>query len=99
VDGEVEDLKSPRVRGALRDITEKGLGITGIPARIGEIKNLVIPTDKFLDEEEISFEAECRWAKEETKQGQWSAGFQITKISEKGLEDLRNLIRSLAFHD
>jgi uncharacterized protein (DUF433 family) len=83
----------PEIVGTLSDITEKGIAIAGIEAKVGEISTLVIPADNFVGADPIEFEAKCRWAKE-TESGEWFAGFQIARISTKSLEDLKGLIQS-----
>ena len=93
----IYEATRPEVKGTLRDITEKGVGITGISARVGEVKTLVIPAETFIEADKIVFEAKCAWAQTEGTEDQYSAGFQITSISEQCLEDLRSLIRSVCF--
>jgi uncharacterized protein (DUF433 family) len=93
----IYEATRPEVKGTLRDITEKGVGITGIPARVGEVKILVIPAETFTEADKIVFEAKCAWAQTEGTDDQYFAGFQITSISEECLEDLRSLIRSVCF--
>jgi len=87
----------PESRGLLSNITEKGMAITGMAARIGETKILVIPSGDFIEADSIALEARCQWAEEERDTGEGLAGFQITRISEKCLDDLRRLIQSLPF--
>jgi uncharacterized protein (DUF433 family) len=93
----IYEATRPEVKGTLRDITEKGVGITGIPARVGEVKTLVIPAETFIQADKIVFEAKCAWAQTEGTEDQYFAGFQITSISEECREDLRSLIRSVCF--
>ena len=94
---EIYERTRPEIKGKLRDITEQGVGITGIEARAGEVKSFVIPAEKFIDVDRIVFEAECIWTKREEPNGQFSSGFRIARISEQCLNDLRALIRSVAF--
>ncbi len=85
------------MRGRLRDITEKGMNITGIDARLGEVKQFVIPCQDYLDVSSIHFEAECRWLLPKKDEAFSLAGFQITQISRKDLTELRRLIGCLTF--
>ncbi len=96
---EIYETKSPEINGMLSDVTEKGIGITGMAARIGETKTLVIPAGDFIEADPILIEARCQWAEKDKDSGEWLAGFQITRISEKCLDDLRRLIQSLPFFD
>ena len=87
----------PDKRGLLRDVTDKGIGIIGIEATSGATKGFLIPTDRFFDGDPIEFQARCIWAKKDAG-GEWTAGFQITNISERCLDDLRRLIHALSLH-
>jgi len=94
---DVYEFKRPEISGVLTDVTERGVGISGMSASIGQIKKLVIPVADFIEADSITFEAECRWADKDRETGEPLAGFEITKISEKCLKDLRRLIQSLPF--
>ncbi|MGO9568495.1 MAG: hypothetical protein ACLP5H_13225 [Desulfomonilaceae bacterium] len=89
--------KHPEIKGILSDITEKGIAITGIAARVGEAKTFVIPPGDFIEAEPVLLEARCQWAEKDKDSGEWIAGFGITRISAKCLDDLRRLIESLPF--
>ncbi|MGB6066145.1 MAG: PilZ domain-containing protein [Desulfomonilaceae bacterium] len=86
----------PNRQGRIRDVTEKGIGITGIQARIGEVISLMIACRPFLDVDNIWLEAECRWIDARKSPREWYGGFQITKISPKDLSNLRQLIQLLS---
>ncbi len=94
---DVYELKRPEISGMLIDVTERGVGISGLPATRGQIKRLVIPASDFIEADSITFGAECRWSDKDKETGEPLAGFEITKISEKCLKDLRKLIQSLPF--
>ncbi len=83
-------------KGRICEVTERGVGITGVPARIGQVKSFVIACRPFLDVENIRLEAECIWMNAGKKTEEWYGGFQITKISPKHLKNLRELIRLLS---
>jgi len=91
----IYECEKPDQKGLLRDVTERGLGIIGIEARIGEVKCLVIPCRGFLDVDHIWFEAECMWSQAGKPPDRWAGGFQITKISKEDLNRLRELIQFL----
>lgn len=92
------ESEHPEIRGTLRDVTVRGVGIAGIKARIGEVKTLVISAENFIGIEQITFEAECRWARKETDTGEWYAGFQIIAISERCSDELGRLIEAASFY-
>ncbi|MBI5251614.1 MAG: PilZ domain-containing protein [Desulfomonile tiedjei] len=91
----VYDDARPQQQGMLRDITEKGIGITGIQARIGEIKTLAIVCGEYFGGNDIRLEAECRWVEHDPSGDSWQAGFQIIKISKENLVQLRRLVGTL----
>ena len=82
----------PQFQGEIRDLTERGIGVTGIESQVGEIKSFVIPCRKLIKLENIWFEAECLWVNSAIKDNHVVAGFQITKISKDCLVRLRQLI-------
>jgi DNA-binding response OmpR family regulator len=92
----IYEPEHPEVKGALQDITDKGVGIVGIRARVGEVKTFVIPTGKLMKGEDIWFEAVCLWSQKHGAEGRPAAGFQIRKISEESLQTLRELVRVLS---
>lgn len=95
----VVETNNPESSGHVRDVTEKGLQITGIPAEVGEIKKFTLMPENFNEAPPFSLEAECRWSIPGDGPGQPSAGFEITNISKEDVVQLRNLIKSLTFGD
>jgi hypothetical protein len=87
------------ITGILSNITEKGIAITGISAGVGDTKTFVIPTENFIKSDPVMFQARCQWIERERDTGEWLAGFEITIIAKKCLNDLRSLIESLPFLD
>jgi len=89
---QVHDLKQPAILGMVRDITEKGVGLSGIEAEIDEIRHLVVLGDPLEQVPPFEFQAKCRWSNRGTQPANWEAGFEITQITEENLEKLRKLI-------
>lgn len=81
----------------LNDITEAGVGISGIAARIGEIKTIVVLGDEHGIVTPFEFQAECRWSGTQEPDGMPCAGFRITKISDKDYRTLREFIGQYTF--
>ncbi len=88
---EKKDLKK---KGMLRDITEKGLGVRGLPTEVGKTRTFVIAPADHLDIDPLVFDVRCRWTKKGLND-EPVAGFEITKISGPTLRELRKLIRLL----
>lgn len=84
----------PETVGQIRDITEHGLGISGIDANLGETKTFSVFPNEFVTVQPFSFKAECRWLEKRGPEDSFG-GFQVTEISQESLERLRQLIREL----
>jgi hypothetical protein len=93
----IYDPERPEVKGKLRDITDRGLGVIGVESSVGETRSFVIPCRKFIKMENIWLEAECLWTDPATEDEQTVAGFQIIAISEENMTRLRRLITFLSF--
>ena len=82
------------------DLTDKGVQVVGIAAKVGDKKSLIIKAGGLNQKiEPCVFNAECRWVKEDHKKGRSIAGFEITDISYKDLQVLHQVINVLAFCD
>jgi hypothetical protein len=89
------DANDTTLEGHVRDITAKGLQVAGLKVKTGDTRNFLIRPDDVAEVPPFTFEAECRWAKNEAAEGDVVAGFEITDISTEGLTQLKMLIRSL----
>jgi hypothetical protein len=88
----VYDRSNRGSKGAIKDISEKGLGVRGIAGVVGESKTLSILGDDFGLVDPFEVEAECRWVGAEGPDGPQVAGFQIIAISDEDLIKLQELI-------
>ncbi|GEM_PF-3862901 len=93
----VYEDKNPDMVGFLSDVTDKGIGVAGLHAKVGEITTLVIVEDECDVVEHCKFQAACRWVSKVALTGEYLAGFEIKNISQQALEDLRKLIRTGTF--
>ncbi len=93
----IYDGKDPKISGMLRDLTEKGVGVSGIETTLGETRHFVVFGDEFVAVEfdTFSFDAVCRWVRIEDEGSPCISGFQITSIDDNDLKELRKLIMSL----
>jgi hypothetical protein len=83
-------------KGILRDISETGLRIAGIEAKVGQAKTFQIPVDMYVESDPLLVHAECKWV--EIRQGgkeYFVAGFEIIDLSENDSEILQNFIGCL----
>lgn len=94
----IVDTGPPERDGIVRDITEKGVGIVGIPAQVNDVKTFLVLHDEFVLLEPFMFKAKCRWATKREPRGEHFSGFQITRISNKDLAEMRKLIHLVTFY-
>lgn len=82
------------------DLTEKGVQVGGIAAKVGAQKSLTIRAGG-LDQriKPCAFDAECRWVKVDSQHASPVAGFEITNITDNDLEVLLHIIKLLTFCD
>lgn len=83
----------------VNDLSEQGLQISGLESQVGDVRSLLIKADEFADIYPFVFEAECQWVRERDEFGEYAAGFEIVSISDRGLQELRSLIRLLSFDE
>jgi len=61
------------------DLTDKGVQVVRIAAKVGDKKSLIIKAGDLVKRlGHAFFNAECRWVKEDHKKGRSIAGFEIT---------------------
>jgi len=82
--------------GTIIDISEKGLKIQGIKTVEGQKNGLLVQGDEFHDVYPFVFDAVCRWTQTDKSTGDTVAGYQITGITDQGLQELRKLIAALS---
>ena len=95
----IYDVDDPTVEGLVWDISEKGVQLSGIEARVNQRKTFFIQANDFGSFSPFSFEAECRWVTTEPESGQCLCGFEILGISDKDMDELRKVIDLLALSD
>jgi Mor family transcriptional regulator len=91
------EVGKPGTRYLVRDISENGIGITGITAQVDEMKSLAVVGDEFGEIAPFEFEAQCRWARQLEPDGAICAGFCITRISEQDVFRLREFVQGFTF--
>jgi hypothetical protein len=95
----IYDVDDPTVEGVVTDLSAKGVQIVGIPSKEGQRKTFFIQANEFGAGTPFSFEAECRWVREDRDTGRVLAGFEILGISDKDLQQLRMVMNLLTFSD
>ncbi|MEW6349241.1 MAG: PilZ domain-containing protein [Thermodesulfobacteriota bacterium] len=88
----IYDAHNPEIRGVVNDLSEYGLQVAGIDTQVGETRSFVMPHEIFPPDEPLAFEAVCRWIEQDETDWDCIAGMEITKISEKGATQLRELL-------
>ena len=93
---EIRDKKDLNTHGMVRDISDLGVGISGIEAKFNDQRSFVIMCNEVVDVDPIEFEAICRWAKI-GNEGKCTSGFEITHISDSAHTELKKLIHNLSY--
>ncbi len=87
------DGGDPFKSGLVKDISEKGLCVKELEAKVGEVKSFIIRLGSFGESSTIVFQARCRWVKKSSVSGKTQlAGFEITDISSLDFGQLNRLI-------
>jgi hypothetical protein len=94
-DVEIHEAGHSEAPGKVRDVTERGIGVSGIRAKVDERKTLVIAGDEFGEFATFTFDAVCRWASK-APGGEYVAGFEVSYISVRSMGEFRVLIRLAA---
>jgi PilZ domain len=90
----VQDYDHPYKQGIVRNLSQNGIGVLGIKARVGETRTLVVRLNGIADCRSVRFEAKCRWVLQSETEGQECiAGFEITGIEDVALNELRKVLR------
>jgi hypothetical protein len=92
----VYEAAHPGNKGTVRDITEQGVGVTGLSCSPGDRKVLVIKPDNSMNIQAFLFKAECCWNEVDVSTRSSLAGFKIEEISKEDLVRLKRLIGVLA---
>ncbi len=91
----IADSSQPENTGLLYDVTDDGVGVRGMTARVGDIITLIIPADDYFRAEPIIFEGVCRWVEEDKDRWESGAGFRVLRVLRGSLEELQEIIRDL----
>jgi hypothetical protein len=81
--------------GALCEIGENGLQVSGIRTAVGETRSFLIDPSDFFAVGKFRLEAKCLWCKESPVDQSPVAGFEISGILFEDLENLRELVQRL----
>jgi len=95
----IYERDNPDVRGVILDMSERGVGVRGLEASVGDVKTFVIAADEFFEVDPTEFEAVCRWVGGEGASGEPFGGYEVTDPSETGLKDLLDLMRALSLDE
>jgi hypothetical protein len=92
-------MDEPETKGAVRNISDKGVGIKGIRVDVGKIEKLIIVADQFGAGSHIKIDAKCVWSTDRTSTGKVFTGFQFVNVSSKKLEALWKLLDLVTFQE
>ncbi|MBM3302106.1 MAG: PilZ domain-containing protein, partial [Deltaproteobacteria bacterium] len=79
--------------GFVRDMSETGVRVAGMNAKVGDIMTLCLPLNQLPITRSIEFDAVCRWSRIEGKNRKYLVtGFEIIDISEEAQKSFIDLI-------
>ena len=79
--------------GVVRDISETGLCVAGIPSEVGEVKTLQLPIDNIMNADPLLLIAKCRWVEERGhKAKHLIAGFELVDLSDADRAALKKVM-------
>lgn len=79
--------------GVVRDISETGLCVAGIPSEVGEVKTFQLPVDNFMNADPLLLIAECRWVEEKGEKAKYFvAGFELLDLSDADRTALKKVM-------
>jgi hypothetical protein len=93
----VHELDNPSRQGMVSNLTDRGIGVKGLRARVDEVKTLVMRPEKLFQLSPFILSAKCRWVKPSDQEQEIQAGFEIIYIVHEELQKLRNLIETLDY--
>lgn len=92
----VYEQAKPKIRGRILDLSERGLGVMGIPSGVYDMKTLTIAPDDLTVFKPFTLQAACRWFRQGNFDATCTAGFAITQIADPILEQLKHVLDSVA---
>ena len=90
----IHEEDQPGMLAKIHDISVQGLRINGLKASKDEIKSLVIPLPECFSIHAVRFEAVCRWARTEQRDGMHVCGFEAVRFRQGSLRDLHSWLFS-----
>ena len=91
------DVSCPATEGTILDISEKGVAVRGVPARVDDKKTFLISESDVELPDPMILTCTCRWTDEvPAPNPRQTAGFEIVGISESDKRHLRSWIHAEA---
>ncbi len=93
----IYDSVTQAMRGLVRDLSDNGFRVASLRSDIGKGSQFLIRAELVGEVESFEFEATCRWSKTKEKERttNYLAGFEVTKIGDGALRELRKLVEFL----
>jgi hypothetical protein len=79
----------------MQDLSEQGIQLLGINIDVNSTITMIVQPAAFVKGPPISFQAVCKWVREEGSQGYYVSGFEILNISEDTLNNLIDLMQTV----
>ena len=90
---QVYEQSNPQNKGKVKDLSETGVGTTGIWTKAGNRMTLVLVPDEYMELPPMSVEVLCKWFSSGEEGRPCFAGFQIIKTNEDARVNLEELLQ------
>ncbi len=91
----VYDAKTKKFVGLMQDVSEQGIQLLGTNIYVNSIITMIVEPSPFVKGPPISFQAVCRWVRNEGPQGYYVSGFEILHISDNARNDLVAIMKTV----
>lgn len=95
----LHDEADPQVKGVLLNVSERGLGVKGIRATVGDVKTFVIHADEVFEVDPVVCEVNCRWIKLAREDRGCLSGYEVVKFLSGDLKTIQVLMKGLTLEE
>ncbi len=87
----------PEMKGLVEEMTDKGLRVRDIAARIDESKTFVLAVDQCFSLDPLVLDVRCKWTSSDDVSEGFVAGFEIVNVVQGDLKGLMAFVRAFPF--
>jgi uncharacterized protein (DUF433 family) len=84
---------NPMNIGKMKDLSEKGVGVLGISAKVGDLKKLIVAPVGSFDLKPFRISGICRWSNSKNSASPPHAGFELTDSEDNDIASVEELLQ------